>query len=240
VFGNLTRKTTVFACFARSVTRRAAASQNTREKGRWPDKDAGALDPVSRPIRRKHDDGIRGYKGDSGLSVIDSVLPLFESAEKRLADLEVAWGVATPFPTTTEKRGSFSGQDWRRWILSVESSDTDGVQALTRFTVTCGRRLGEVNAPVDDLLQRLVDVPQETLGVELKPWLLPTEHDSIGKIAKARIALRNNNGGYLLLGFENDGTPSPSSVSRNGGSFRGPSNYARIGWRQGSSDRFHV
>ena len=141
---------------------------------------------------------------------IDSVLPLFESAKKRLADLGVAWQDATPFPTTTEKLGSFSGHDWRCWILSVESSDADGVQALARFTLTCGGRLGKVNVSVDDLLQRLVDSPQETMGVELKPWILPTEHDGVWKIAKVCMALRNNNGGYLLLGFEDDGRPSPS------------------------------
>ena len=66
-----------------------------------------------------------------------------------------------------------------------------------------------MNDRVDDLLQKLVDAPQERLGVELKPWILPTEHHGIAKIAKACIALRNNNGGHLLLGFDDDGTSSP-------------------------------
>ena len=80
---------------------------------------------------------------------------------------------------------------------------------LARFAKTCGIRLGEVGPPVEDLLQRLVDSPQERLGVELKPWLVPREADGIAKIAKGCLALRNNNGGHLVLGFDDDGTPSP-------------------------------
>ena len=58
------------------------------------------------------------------------MLPLFESAKRRLADLGVAWQDATPFPTTTDKLGTFDGRAWRDWIRSVESTDAEGVQAL--------------------------------------------------------------------------------------------------------------
>lgn len=92
---------------------------------------------------------------------IDSVLPLFKSAKKQLAELGVAWQHGTPFPPTTEQLGNFSGHDWRRWIQSVETSDAEGLDALSRFTVTCARRLGEVKVAEDELLQKVVDAPQE-------------------------------------------------------------------------------
>jgi hypothetical protein len=144
---------------------------------------------------------------------INSVIPLFKSAKKQLDELGFSFKNAQPYETTTELLGGFNGASWRSWIESVDSSDTDALNALCRFAATCGRRLGEIATRGDDPLQDIVDTPQEKLDVELKPWLDPTEKAHIAKFAKALIALRNNNGGFLVLGFEDDGTSSPNPPS---------------------------
>ena len=66
-------------------------------------------------------------------------------------------------------------------------------------------------------LKALVDNPSERLAVEVKTWIDPGTPEGIAKIAKACIALRNNNGGFLLIGFDNQsGQPdtgnTPSDV----------------------------
>jgi hypothetical protein len=48
----------------------------------------------------------------------------------------------------------------------------------------------------------------ESLNVEIKRWIDPTAPEGIAKIARAAIALRNRNGGYLVIGFD-DGTLQP-------------------------------
>jgi hypothetical protein len=53
-------------------------------------------------------------------------------------------------------------------------------------------------------LQALVANPSESLAVELKGWLDPKNPHHIAKIAKTLLALRNRNGGFLILGI--DGT----------------------------------
>jgi hypothetical protein len=67
-------------------------------------------------------------------------------------------------------------------------------------------------ASTDDQLQALLSQPRETLGVELKRWFDPTTDEGIAKIAKACIALRNNNGGYLLIGFDDEGNPDVTNA----------------------------
>lgn len=62
----------------------------------------------------------------------------------------------------------------------------------------------------DDLLQKLIDEPGERIGVELKSWLDPSMPADVAKIAKACLALRNNNGGNLVIGIEDDCTLSPN------------------------------
>jgi schlafen family protein len=66
-------------------------------------------------------------------------------------------------------------------------------------------------ASMDDLRNFLSD-PQESLGVELKQWIDPTKPEGIAKIAKACIALRNNDGGRLVIGFKNDSRPDVDNV----------------------------
>ncbi|WP_392531095.1 hypothetical protein [Nostoc sp. C117] len=58
-----------------------------------------------------------------------------------------------------------------------------------------------------DFLKNLVLNPSESLSVEIKRWIDPQSKEGIAKIAKACIALRNNDGGIFLVGFNNDGSP---------------------------------
>ena len=44
--------------------------------------------------------------------------------------------------------------------------------------------------------------PSESLNVEIKRWINPDEPEGIAKIVKAALAIRNRNGGFLLVGFE--------------------------------------
>ena len=57
---------------------------------------------------------------------------------------------------------------------------------------------------VDDQIQQLVDAPSERLNIEVKPWLDPSKEWGEEKIAKALLALRNQNGGFLVIGFKDD------------------------------------
>lgn len=50
----------------------------------------------------------------------------------------------------------------------------------------------------------LVAAPSESLNVEVKRWINPDEQDGIAKLIKAALAIRNRNGGFLLIGFDND------------------------------------
>lgn len=58
--------------------------------------------------------------------------------------------------------------------------------------------------------EQLIEQPRESLAVELKRWISPNESKGIAKIAKAAIALRNFNGGYLVIGYD-DKTLEPDS-----------------------------
>lgn len=59
---------------------------------------------------------------------------------------------------------------------------------------------------IDDL-QALIRSPRETLDTELKAWIDPATPDGAAKIARGCMALRNNNGGCLIIGFTDAGTP---------------------------------
>ena len=63
----------------------------------------------------------------------------------------------------------------------------------------------------DDILQSLVERPRETINIELKSWIDPKSPEGEQKIARAALALRNQNGGYLVIGF-NDKTCKPDPV----------------------------
>ena len=57
---------------------------------------------------------------------------------------------------------------------------------------------------IDDLVAR----PTESLNIEVKRWISPHEPEGIAKIARAALALRNRNGGFLIIGFD-DQTMQP-------------------------------
>ncbi len=59
--------------------------------------------------------------------------------------------------------------------------------------------------PTIDELQPLLGVPREDLAAEYKTWLdlTTTEHKAV--LAKAAIALANHGGGFIVVGFNDDG-----------------------------------
>src|ERR1700730_15257894 len=58
------------------------------------------------------------------------------------------------------------------------------------------------------VIDGLVGNPSETLSVELERWIDPTQPAGIEKIVKGAIALRNRNGGFFVVGFD-DSTLAP-------------------------------
>lgn len=63
-----------------------------------------------------------------------------------------------------------------------------------------------------DDIRAIVADPRESFDVELKAWIDPQTSEGRAVIAKACLALRNNNGGLLLIGFNNDGSVSQTDV----------------------------
>jgi hypothetical protein len=63
-----------------------------------------------------------------------------------------------------------------------------------------------------DEIKAIVANPQESFGIELKGWVDPQSNKGRAVIAKGCMASRNNNGGLLLLGFNNDGSVSQENV----------------------------
>lgn len=61
--------------------------------------------------------------------------------------------------------------------------------------------------------RELVSRPGEALNVEIKRWFDPQQDAGIATIVKAAFALRNRNGGYLVLGFD-DKTLKPDNTNR--------------------------
>jgi hypothetical protein len=57
-------------------------------------------------------------------------------------------------------------------------------------------------------IQGLVERPRESLAIELKRWINPDQPEGKSKIVRAALALRNHNGGYLIIGFD-DNTLEP-------------------------------
>ena len=64
----------------------------------------------------------------------------------------------------------------------------------------------------DDQLDSLVLRPAESIAVELKSWIDPRTLDGIAKLVKSVFALRNRDGGFLVIGF-NDKTGKPDPYS---------------------------
>ena len=60
----------------------------------------------------------------------------------------------------------------------------------------------------DEEIESFINRPSEGLSREIKTWIDPTSPHGIQKIVMACFALRNRNGGFLLIGF-NDKTLQP-------------------------------
>ena len=57
---------------------------------------------------------------------------------------------------------------------------------------------------IPDTIRGLIARPHESISVELKNWFDIDTPEGQAKIARACIALRNQNGGYLVIGFDNE------------------------------------
>ncbi len=58
--------------------------------------------------------------------------------------------------------------------------------------------------------KRLIGAPSESLSLELKAWLNLENPEHKAKLVRAFLALRNYNGGYVVIGFDDrTGDPSP-------------------------------
>ena len=64
-------------------------------------------------------------------------------------------------------------------------------------------------------IRELVENPRESLSVELKGWINPDDPIGVVKIVKAALAMRNNDGGTLLIGFSNQGKPQGGKAPQN-------------------------
>lgn len=51
-------------------------------------------------------------------------------------------------------------------------------------------------------VKALVERPSESLSVEIKTWFDPDSPEGKMKLVRGMLALRNANGGYLLIGFD--------------------------------------
>ena len=56
----------------------------------------------------------------------------------------------------------------------------------------------------ENQITSLLRQPSEGLQVEIKNWVDPRTDESIGKIIKTIFAIRNRNGGFLIIGFDDD------------------------------------
>jgi hypothetical protein len=61
------------------------------------------------------------------------------------------------------------------------------------------------------VIEALVATPSENLSVEVKQWIDPTSNHGVAKIAKGLLALRNQDGGFFVVGFD-DKTLQPDPL----------------------------
>jgi hypothetical protein len=62
-------------------------------------------------------------------------------------------------------------------------------------------------------LDNLVAALSEGLNVEIKRWISPTELGGLAKIIKGILGIRNRNGGFFIVGFD-DKTLLPDEENR--------------------------
>jgi hypothetical protein len=64
-----------------------------------------------------------------------------------------------------------------------------------------------------DTIGQLLSHLTEGLNVEVKNWIDPAQPTGAAKIVKGALALRNRNGGYMVVGFD-DATLQPDPNNR--------------------------
>ncbi|ADI85228.1 helix-turn-helix domain-containing protein [Geobacter sulfurreducens] len=64
-------------------------------------------------------------------------------------------------------------------------------------------------------LENLVSNPTENLSTEMKRWFDPDTNEGIAKIVKGCIALRNNDGGFFIVGFKDNGEQDTENIPEN-------------------------
>src|SRR5438094_6801105 len=76
----------------------------------------------------------------------------------------------------------------------------EGIPPITVASMTypAGTRMNTDQSRIDDLIARL----SETLTVEVKRWISIDEPNGISTIVRGALALRNRNGGYFVIGFD--------------------------------------
>jgi hypothetical protein len=93
-------------------------------------------------------------------------------------------------------------------------------------------------ASEDELRLRVLNA-QERLDTELKRWLDPQTDEGKCVIAKACMALRNNDGGFLIIGLHDNGLPDNDDVPQNIRVLFAPDRIQEIVSRF-ASDRFEI
>jgi hypothetical protein len=64
------------------------------------------------------------------------------------------------------------------------------------------KNLNSSDELVPEIVQGILDRPRESLSIELKNWIDPSAAEGKAKIVKACLALRNQNGGFLVIGID--------------------------------------
>ena len=74
----------------------------------------------------------------------------------------------------------------------------DVLYARSKAPVPAAPRMNADQSRIDELLARL----SESLTVEVKRWVSTDEPQGLSKIVRGALALRNRNGGYFVIGFD--------------------------------------
>ena len=127
-----------------------------------------------------------------------------------------------PHRNPKEERPEWLRRDLREPLLSGGSTNLTSVTHswivgmlgfMPRSPVGSGLQIGKtVMAMSEEDLQNLLADPHESLDLELKQWIDPSSPEGTAKIARACIALWNNNGGRLVIGFTDEGRPDVTNV----------------------------
>ena len=95
--------------------------------------------------------------------------------------------------------------------LADRKSQAEATWSTTPIPVRSGTQMA---ASEESLRQRLF-VAQESFDTELKSWIDPATDPGRAFIAKNCFALRNNNGGFLIIGIKDDGSCQNAKIPAN-------------------------